>query len=195
MSGHGAILDGARKKKSRKKSTNSAFMRCDEWDFDPCNGHDCFEHAKWAVVLEFLGIEFSYQPQHIGCTYDLGMKPTFLINGKEGQVWLHCCKRPPTKITIMTASMVADSTNTPVAIIQSEMFVPDSLAQSPNEVVMQLWYSFGEAHAVIRYICETKQGIKIGYTKNILDCCTKKIREAFRRGCELTKSKDVISHV
>ncbi len=185
-----AVVNSARKHKSRKKmkKKTSQFMICDDWDHDPYGDYDCLEHSRWATVLNFLGMKFAYQAETIGCTYDLVMKPTFFLNDTEE--WLHLCRKEPSKLIVMTASMVAEATQKPMSVVQGPMFVPDIDAPADKHFAMPLWHTRGEGHSVIRYLCEVRRDISIKYTTNILDCTTKRICAAFRRGCAVSRLPD-----
>ena len=184
-----AVLDSTKKqeaRKKKKKATNSQFVKTDDWGYKSFEGYDCLEHARWALVLKFVGIKFSYQPETVGCTYDLVMKPTFFL--VDTQEWLHLCERTPTMITTLKASMVAEKTQKPVSVAQGTMFVPDIDAPSHKQFAMPLWHTRGEGHSALRYLCEVKRVVSIKYTRNILDCTTQKLCAAFRHGCALVRS-------
>jgi len=184
-----AIVD-SEQKRSRSKKIKVQFVVCDEWDVESYGSYDCLEHARWATVLDFIGLEFSYQQHRIGCTYHLGMRPTFLL---PDHGWFHCCSSAPNKTTKMVASIAADITNKPVWIVQGPMFIPDIDAPHDKEFAMPLWHTKGEGHSSTHHLCEIKRVVSIKYTRNILDCTTQKLCAAFRRGCALGYLSDVIT--
>lgn len=123
--------------------------KSDQWKRKPVRWcfrkYDHAEHLKWSAFFDILRIRHQYQPQHFGLSVDVGLRPTFHLEGGYG--WFVSVHRMPTERTRFAAQAIAQQTGEQVIIAIGPIQPPMVSQAVPTNL---LWVTGGHGHALWR---------------------------------------------